>query len=129
MPRCASLSELAAKLGIDGNCLVNEVGRFNRFARTGLDDDFHRGENQWKLAAAKAARGSNASLGTIEEPPFYGVELHPTGAASVGLRVNGSGQVIISGAIPFPGSTLPAMSRPPRSTGSAIRPACRSPRR
>ena len=33
-------------------------------------------------------------VGTIEEPPFYGVELHPTGAASVGLLANGRGQVI-----------------------------------
>jgi 3-oxosteroid 1-dehydrogenase len=100
--RCASLPELAAKLGVDGNSLVNEVERFNRFARTGLDEDFHRGENQWKLAAAQAARGANASLGTIEEPPFHGVELHPTGAASVGLRVNGSGQVIHQRRHPIP---------------------------
>src|SRR5207249_7886000 len=67
---------------------------FNRFAQTGVDEDFHRGENQWKLASAKAPRGAHATLGTIEEPPFYGVELHPTGAASVGLLANGRGQVI-----------------------------------
>src|SRR5215471_14671566 len=48
-------------------------------------------------------RGANASLGTIEKPPFYGVELHPTGAASVGLRVNGSGQVIHQRRHPIPG--------------------------
>jgi hypothetical protein len=33
-------------------------------------------------------------LGTIEEPPFYGVELHPTGSASVGLLADSNGQVI-----------------------------------
>jgi 3-oxosteroid 1-dehydrogenase len=94
VPRATSLPELGAKLGIDDDRLLKEVERFNSFVYTGIDEDFRRGENQWKLAAAKAAPGANASLGTIEEPPFYGVELHPTGAASVGLRANGYGQVI-----------------------------------
>jgi 3-oxosteroid 1-dehydrogenase len=94
VPRAASLPELAAKLGVDRGQLAKEVERFNHFAQTGVDEDFHRGENQWKLASAKAASGANASLGTIEEPPFYGVELHPTGAASAGLLADGRGQVI-----------------------------------
>jgi 3-oxosteroid 1-dehydrogenase len=94
VPRAASLAELAARLGIDRDRLVKEVERFNGFVTTGIDEDFHRGQNQWKLAAAKSTAGANASLGTIEAPPFYGIELHPTGAASVGLRANGHGQVI-----------------------------------
>jgi 3-oxosteroid 1-dehydrogenase len=94
VPRAANLRELAAKLGIDGDRLVREAERFNGFVSTGADEDFHRGETQWKLAAAKGTPGANASLGTVEEPPFYGIELHPTGASSVGLRANGSGQVI-----------------------------------
>src|SRR5439155_20658652 len=92
VPRANGLAELAAKLGIDGHQLVEEVARFNGFARQGRDEDFHRGENQWKLA--KTASGANTSLGTIEEPPSYGVELHPTGAASVGLLANGHAQVM-----------------------------------
>jgi 3-oxosteroid 1-dehydrogenase len=101
VPRANSLSELAAKLGIDADQLVQEVARFNRFAQQGRDEDFHRGENQWKLA--KTASGQNTSLGTIEEPPFYGVQLHPTGAASVGLLANGHGQVIHQRRHPIPG--------------------------
>jgi 3-oxosteroid 1-dehydrogenase len=92
--RAGSLPELAAKLGIDRDQLEKTVGHFNGFAVAGADDDFHRGENQWKLASAKVARGTNGSLGTIEEPPFYGVELHPTGASSVGLLADGRGRVI-----------------------------------
>jgi 3-oxosteroid 1-dehydrogenase len=94
VPRAATLPELAAKLGIDGDRLIKEVECFNNFARSGMDEDFRRGENQWKLAAAKAAPAANASLGTIEDPPFHGIELHPTGAASVGLRADRNGQVI-----------------------------------
>jgi 3-oxosteroid 1-dehydrogenase len=101
--RAGDLPELAAKLGIDRDQMEKTVGCFNRFVATGVDDDFHRGENQWKLASAKAARGANASLGTIEEPPFYGVELHPTGASSVGLLADGRGQVIHQRRHPIPG--------------------------
>jgi 3-oxosteroid 1-dehydrogenase len=94
VPRAASLPELAVALRIDADQLVKEVERFNGFVNAGIDEDFHRGENQWKLAASKTTAGANASLGAIEQPPFYGIELHPTGAASVGLRANGCGQVI-----------------------------------
>ena len=101
--RAASLPELAGKLGIDGDAFTKTVGRFNGFAKSGVDEDFCRGENQWKLASAKAPRGVNACLGVIEEPPFYGIELHPTGAASVGLLANGNGQVIHQRRHPIPG--------------------------
>jgi FAD binding domain-containing protein len=43
--RANSLPEIAGKLGIDGNALVQTVERFNGFARSGVDLDFHRGES------------------------------------------------------------------------------------
>ena len=103
VPRADNLPDLAAKLEIDRDELVKTVTRFNRFAQTGVDEDFRRGENQWKLASAKASPGANASLGAIEAPPFYGVALHPTGSASVGLLANGHGQVIHQRRHPIPG--------------------------
>jgi 3-oxosteroid 1-dehydrogenase len=92
--RANSVAELGAKLGIDGAELARTVERFNGFAASGRDLDFHRGEHQWRLAAAKAAGGANASLGTIAAPPFYGIELHPTGASSVGLMADAQGRVV-----------------------------------
>ena len=74
-----------------------------RFRRDGGDADFHRGENQWKLASTKATQGTNGSLVTIEEPPFYGIELRPAGGASVGLLTNTRGQVIHQRRRPIPG--------------------------
>ena len=103
VPRAATLPELANQLGIDCDALVETAERFNGFARSGADPDFRRGENQWKLASAKAPRGLNASLGAIEEPPFYGVALHPTGSASVGLLADHNGQVIHQRRRPIPG--------------------------
>jgi 3-oxosteroid 1-dehydrogenase len=101
--RARSLAELAAKLGIDREQLENTVGRFNGFAEAGVDDDFHRGENQWKLGSANTAQGLNGSLGTIAEPPFYGVELHPAGGSSVGLLTDVCGRVIHQRRRPIPG--------------------------
>src|SRR5205823_14222425 len=49
---CATtLSELAAMLRIDAGGLQQTVSRFNGFAASGVDEDFHRGEHQWKLAS------------------------------------------------------------------------------
>lgn len=116
-----SLRELAGKLGIDGAELEATAARFNGFVAAGVDADFHRGENQWKLASAKAPRGGpeagppsfnarwlqacggNASLGAIEEPPFYGIELHPTSAGTVGLLTDANGQVVHQRRHPIPG--------------------------
>jgi 3-oxosteroid 1-dehydrogenase len=101
--RAASLPELAEKLAIDGEGLANTVRRFNGFVRAGSDDDFHRGEHQWRLAAETAVRGGNRSLGTLEEPPFYGIELRPAGGSSVGLLTDVHGRVIHHRRRPVPG--------------------------
>jgi 3-oxosteroid 1-dehydrogenase len=98
--RAGTLPELAAKLGIDGGQLEQTVRRFNGFVTAGTDDDFHRGEHRWKLAAAP---GANRSLGAIEEPPFYGIELHPAGGSSVGLLADARGRVIHQRRHPIPG--------------------------
>jgi 3-oxosteroid 1-dehydrogenase len=92
--RANTVPELAAKLGIDADQLEKTVRRFNGFVARGADNDFHRGERQWKLASAKAAPRINGSLGTIEEPPFYGIELRPAGGSSVGLLADARGRVI-----------------------------------
>lgn len=90
--RAGSPRELGAMLGIDGDQLQSTVDRFNGFAERGADADFHRGEHHWKLASSAAA--GNGSLGTISQPPFHGIELHPAGGASVGLRADSFGRVI-----------------------------------
>jgi len=101
--RAGTPRELAAQLGIDRDQLEKTIRRFNGFVETGTDCDFRRGENQWKLASVKAARSSNSSLGTIEEPPFYGIELRPAGGASVGLLTDLRGRVIHQRRHPIPG--------------------------
>ena len=102
VPRADTLPDLARQLGIDGTGLAASVARFNGFAQTSIDLDFHRGENKWKLASSKNSKG-NTSLGTLEEPPFYGVKLHPTSSNCAGLLTDGIGRVIHQRRHPIPG--------------------------
>jgi 3-oxosteroid 1-dehydrogenase len=99
--RAGNMPELAGRLGIDGAGLEATVNRFNGFVAQGADADFRRGEHHWKLAASGA--GGSGSLGTVQKPPFYGIELHPAGGASVGLRTDALGRVIHQRRHPIPG--------------------------
>ena len=100
--RADTLYELAATLRIEPGGLQQTVSRFNRFAASGVDEDFHRGEHQWKLASRPRQPG-NGSLGTVEKPPFYGIELHPAGGSSAGLLTDAHARVIHQRRRPIPG--------------------------
>jgi 3-oxosteroid 1-dehydrogenase len=100
---CAdTLSELASMLGIEAGGLQQTVCRFNGFVASGVDEDFHRGEHQWKLASQLRQPG-NGSLGTVAKPPFYGIELHPAGGSSVGLLTDAHARVVHQRRRPIPG--------------------------
>lgn len=94
--RADSIAALATRLGIDARTLAATVERFNGFARTGCDADFHRGENKWRVAGGGAGAGAGkvTGLGPVEKPPFYGVELHPSVGNSAGLLANSRAQVM-----------------------------------
>jgi 3-oxosteroid 1-dehydrogenase len=96
-----SIEELAAKLDIEPGALRETIDRFNGFAREGIDPDFHRGESGWDRAWGDPKNAPNPSLGPLEKPPFYAVEVMSGALATKGgLRVDGSGQVL-SAAPPF----------------------------
>jgi 3-oxosteroid 1-dehydrogenase len=99
--RAAEIAALARQLGIDADGLVRTVERFNGFVARGADADFHRGELQWRLAAGSKRQNR---LGAIAQPPFYGLELHPSlGTSSAGLLTNAHAQVIHQRRHPIPG--------------------------
>jgi 3-oxosteroid 1-dehydrogenase len=106
LARAGSLEELARALGIDAAGLVTTVATFNANARKGIDPDFGRGESAWDLEWGDPDHKPNPSLGPVETPPFYAIELHP-GAFDTkgGLRINDRGQVLSAskGEQPIPG--------------------------
>ncbi len=102
--RANTLADLARQLGIDQDGLSGSVTRFNAFAASGVDEDFHRGELRWRLASRSNGRNINPSLGPINQPPYYGLELHPSlGTSSAGLLTNRNAQVIHQRRHPIPG--------------------------
>ena len=78
VPRAGNLVDLARQLGIDQEGLSRTVVRFNGFAASGVDEDFHRGELRWHLANRSKGKSTNPSLGPIDKPPYYGLQLHPS---------------------------------------------------
>jgi 3-oxosteroid 1-dehydrogenase len=99
-----SIEGLAKSIGADEAQLRASVDRFNGFARSGVDDDFHRGENPWDRAWGDPRHGPNPSLGTLESPPFYAVPVYPGAIATRGgLRVDGSARVLSAAGPPIRG--------------------------
>jgi 3-oxosteroid 1-dehydrogenase len=90
-----SVDALARSINVDAAALRATFERFNGFARSGIDEDFHRGENGWDRAWGDPDNKPNPSLGTVETPPFYAVPVF-AGAISTrgGLRVDGKGRVL-----------------------------------
>ncbi|MEV7429107.1 3-oxosteroid 1-dehydrogenase [Nocardioides sp. NPDC092400] len=72
-----SLAGLAAEIGVPAETLERTVERFNGFARTGVDADFHRGESAYDKYYSDPTVKPNPSLHTIDEGPFYAVKIVP----------------------------------------------------
>ena len=100
--RADTIEGLAAKLGVDAGQLDATVSRFNGFAQRGIDEDFGRGQELWRLARAKGESG-NPRLGSVLQPPFYGIEMRPSVVSSAGLDADLNGQVLHQRRHPIPG--------------------------
>jgi 3-oxosteroid 1-dehydrogenase len=104
VPRGDNLIDLARQLEVDPDGLLRSVARFNAFAASGVDEDFHRGELRWGLANRSNGKSTNPNLGPINKPPYYGLQLHPSlGTSSAGLLTNQHAQVIHQRRRPIPG--------------------------
>jgi 3-oxosteroid 1-dehydrogenase len=72
-----TLEELAEKIGVPAASLTATVERFNGFARSGVDEDFHRGESAYDKYYSDPTVKPNCSLAPIEKGPFYAVTIVP----------------------------------------------------
>jgi 3-oxosteroid 1-dehydrogenase len=75
--RSSTLAGLAAEIGVPADALEETVARFNGFARTGVDEDFHRGESAYDKYYSDPRVKPNCSLHTIDRAPFYAVKIVP----------------------------------------------------
>ncbi len=72
-----TLEELAGKCGIDPAGLDAEVEKFNRFAKTGKDLDFKRGDKAIDRYYSDPSVKPNPCLAPLDKPPFYAMEIFP----------------------------------------------------
>ncbi len=90
-----TVSELAYRLNVEENNLVETIARFNEFARTGKDLDFRRGENAYDNYYGDPKVFPNHNLAPLDTPPFYAVEMVPGDLGTKGgLLTNEFAQVL-----------------------------------
>ena len=101
----ATLAELAGKLGMDAQALQASVDQINRYAETGVDPDFHRGETAYQQNLGDPARGGqNPNLGPLTQGPFYAVRLYPGDiGASTGFATDEHARVLDAQGLPIAG--------------------------
>ncbi len=99
----ATVAELATKLGMDPQALQASVDQIRRYAETGVDPDFHRGETAYQHNLGDPAwPGKNPNLGALEEAPFYAVRLYPGDiGAATGLATDAHAQVLDAAGAPI----------------------------
>jgi succinate dehydrogenase/fumarate reductase flavoprotein subunit len=104
LKRADTLDALAAQFGIDAPGLRRTVERVNRFARTGIDADFGKGETELNRFNGDDAHKPNPCLGALTTPAYYGVEIWPAEiAVSTGLSTDANARVLNRDRAPIPG--------------------------
>lgn len=77
LKKADTIEALAAEIGVPPETLRATIDRFNGFARTGVDEDFHRGESAYDKYYSDPTVKPNPSLHTIDDGPFYAVKIVP----------------------------------------------------
>ena len=90
-----TLDELATATGLPAGALHATVERFNEFARTGVDEDFHRGESAYDRYYGDPTNKPNPNLGRIGHPPYYAAKMVPGDLGTKGgVRTDVNGRVL-----------------------------------
>ena len=128
--KAGTLDELARVTGLPAEQLRATVKRFNRFARTGIDEDFHRGESAYDRYYGDPTNKPNPNLGEIGHPPFYAAKMVPGDLGTKGgirtdvhgraLRDDGS---VIEGLYAAGNVSAPVMGHTYPGPGGTIGPA------
>ena len=101
-----TLAALAERLGVPAEELANTVERWNANVASGADPDFHRGETAHDLWWGDPYKKGTieATLGPLDEPPFYALELTiGTLGTKGGPKVDADARVIDLDGAPIPG--------------------------
>jgi len=101
--RGETLKDLATAAGLPAAALAETVERFNGFAASGVDEDFHRGEDEYDTFFA-GGHGPNKALSPLDAAPYYAARfvLSDLGTKG-GLVTDACGRVLREDGSPLPG--------------------------
>ncbi|TLK56543.1 FAD-dependent oxidoreductase [Glutamicibacter sp. V16R2B1] len=100
----ATVAELASKIGVSPKGLQATIERYNGFARSGVDEDFGKGNLLFGQVAGDPSHGPNPTIGPIEKSPYYAIAVVPTPLATAyGVKTNEHGQALTESGEPLPG--------------------------
>jgi len=125
-----SISALAAKIGLPATALSSTVSRFNGFAYSGKDADFHRGDSVYDHYYTDPAVIPNSCLAPLWLPPFYAFKIVPGDLGTKGgLRTDARARVlrpdgtVIAGLYAAGNASAAVMGHSYAGAGSTIGPA------
>jgi len=125
-----TLEELAGKTGVPAAALTATVERFNEFARTGVDEDFHRGQSAYDRYYGDPTNKPNPNLGPIAQGPFYAAKMVPGDLGTKGgIRTDVRGRAlrddnsVIEGLYAAGNVSAPVMGHTYPGPGGTIGPA------
>lgn len=99
-----SLGALAERIGVDPEGLAETVAANNRYAATGVDSDFHKGESPYGRQYGDPDHSPNPCLGPIDKAPYFALPVLPTPlGTALGLQVTPSSEVLSQTGRPIPG--------------------------
>ncbi len=98
-----AIDELAVAAGLPAGALAETVERFNAYAASGVDEEFHRGEDEYDTFFA-GGHGPNKSLSPLDTAPYFAARfvLSDLGTKG-GLVTDATGRVLRADGAPIPG--------------------------
>jgi 3-oxosteroid 1-dehydrogenase len=99
----ATVEDLAEAAGLPADTLAETVERFNGYAASGVDEEFHRGEDEYDVFFA-GGHGSNKALSPLDAAPYFAARfvLSDLGTKG-GLVTDPAGRVLRADGSPIPG--------------------------
>ena len=90
-----SIAALAKKLGINEAGLAQTIADLNRYAETGKDDAFQRGDTAYDRYYGDETVSPNPCLHAIDQAPFYAIRIDPGDFGTHGgVDINENAQVL-----------------------------------
>lgn len=128
--KAETVEELARQTNLPIEGIRATIERFNGFSRSGVDEDFHRGESAYDRYYGDPTNKPNPNLGEIKHAPYYAAKLVPGDLGTKGgIRTDVNGRAlrddgsVIDGLYAAGNVSAPVMGHTYPGPGGTIGPA------